>query len=65
MKGICKRTDNYTIVALHPGGILIYIFTTGKVWHGHVLITYIIDREVNHNQFLVTTGVSHSIYDKR
>ena len=31
-------------------GIVIYIFTTGKVEHGHVLITYIIDGEVNHNQ---------------
>ena len=51
MKGICKCTDNYTIVALHPGGILIYIFTTGKVWQGHVLITYTIDGEVNHNQY--------------
>ena len=51
MKRICKSTDNYTIVALHPGGILIYIFTTGKVWQGHVLITYTIDGEVNHNQY--------------
>ena len=32
-------------------GIVIYIFTTGKVWQGHVLITYTIDGEVNHNQY--------------
>ena len=32
-------------------GIVIYIFTTGKVYHGHVLITYTIDGEVNHNQY--------------
>ena len=32
-------------------GIVIYIFTTGKVWQGHVLITYDIDGEVNHNQY--------------
>jgi hypothetical protein len=31
-------------------GIIIYIFTIGKVWHRHVLITYTIDGEVNHNQ---------------
>ena len=30
--------------------IAIYIFTTGKVWHEHVLITYTIDGEINHNQ---------------
>ena len=29
--------------------IVIYIFTTGKVWQGYVLITYTIDGEVNHN----------------
>ena len=48
-------------------GIVIYICTIGKVWHGHVLITYTIDGEVNHNQFLLTTRVSHRIeyvYDK-
>ena len=32
-------------------GIVIYIFIEGKVWHGHVLITYTIDGEVNHNQY--------------
>ena len=32
-------------------GIVIYIFTIGKVWYGHVLITYTIDGEVNHNQY--------------
>ena len=32
-------------------GIVIYIFTTGKVQHRHVLITYTIDGEVNHNQY--------------
>ena len=32
-------------------GIVIYIFTTGKVWQGYVLITYAIDEEVNHNQY--------------
>ena len=32
-------------------GIVIYSFTTGKVWRGHVLITYAIDGEVNHNQY--------------
>ena len=32
-------------------GIVIYIFTTGKVWQGHVMITYVIDGEVNHNQY--------------
>ena len=33
-------------------GIVIYIFTIGKVWQGHVLmITYAIDGEVNHNQY--------------
>ena len=31
-------------------GIVIYIFAIGKVWHGHVLITYTIDGEINHNQ---------------
>jgi hypothetical protein len=45
MKEICKRTDN----------------ATGKVWHGHVLITYTIDGEVNHNHILLTTEVSHRI----
>ena len=32
-------------------GIVIYIFTTRKVRRGRVLITYTIDREVNHNQY--------------
>ena len=32
-------------------GIVIYIFTIGKVWQGHVLITYVIDGEVNHSQY--------------
>ena len=32
-------------------GIVIYIFTTGKVRRGCVLITYTIDGEVNHNQY--------------
>ena len=32
-------------------GIVIYIFITGKVKHGHVLITYTIKGEVNHNQY--------------
>ena len=32
-------------------GIVIYIFTIGNVWQGHVLITYTIDGEVNHNQY--------------
>jgi hypothetical protein len=32
-------------------GIIIYILTTGKVWHGHVMITYTINGEVNHNQY--------------
>jgi hypothetical protein len=31
-------------------GIIIYIFTTENVWHGHVLITYTIDGEINYNQ---------------
>ena len=39
-------------------GIVIYIFTTWKVWHGHVLITYTIDGEINHNQ---TIGVNQEI----
>jgi len=34
-------------------GIVIYIFTTGKVWLGHVLITYAIDGEVNDNQYSI------------
>ena len=54
MKRICKRTENYTIVTLYPRVFqisLFYIFTTGKVWQGHVLITYVIDGEVNHNQY--------------
>ena len=42
-------------------GIVIYIFTTGKVRRGCVLITYTIDEEVNHNQILLITGVSHRI----
>jgi hypothetical protein len=33
-------------------GIVIYIFTTGKVWHGQILITYSIDGETNHNHDL-------------
>ena len=32
-------------------GIVINIFTTGKVRRGRVLITYTIGREVNHNQY--------------
>ena len=32
-------------------GIVIYIFTTGKVWQRHVLITYAIDGGVNHNEY--------------
>ena len=31
--------------------IVISIFTIGKVWQGHVLITYAIDGDVNHNQY--------------
>ena len=53
MKVICKRTDNtplYHFIGSIPG-IVIYIFTIGKVWHGHVLIIYTIDGEVNHNQY--------------
>jgi hypothetical protein len=30
-------------------GIVIYIFTIGKVWHGQILITYSIFGETNHN----------------
>ena len=37
-------------------GIVIYIFTIGKVRQGHVLITYTINGEVNHNQ--------HSIHNR-
>ena len=54
MKEICKRIDNYTMVALHPGVFqvsLFIFFTTGKVWRGHVLITYAIDGEVNHDEY--------------
>ena len=53
MKRICKRIDNYTIVALHQENsrYRYLYFTTGKVWHGHVLITYSIDGEINHNQY--------------
>ena len=31
--------------------IVIYIFITEKIQHGHVLITYTIKEEVNHNQY--------------
>ena len=47
-----------------PGSIpsiVIYIFTTGKVWHEHVLITYTIDGEVTITNILLITGVSHRI----
>ena len=40
--------------SISPGsipGIVIYIFTTGKVWHGHVLIIYTNDGEIRHNQY--------------
>ena len=32
-------------------GIVIYIFTIGKVQHGQVLITYTVGGEVNHDQY--------------
>ena len=53
MKGICKCTIIYHCSTLPKSilGIVIYIFTTGKVWQGHVLITYAIDGEVNYNQY--------------
>ena len=53
MKVICKRTDNIPLLHFtrEYSGIVIYIFTIGKVWQGHVLITYVIDGEVNHNQY--------------
>ena len=52
MKGICKHTYYHcSTLPVSILGIVIYIFTTGKVWQGYVLITYAIDREVNHNQY--------------
>ena len=32
-------------------GIVIYIFTTGKVQHGQVLLTHTIEGEVHHSQY--------------
>ena len=42
-------------------GIVIYIFTTGKVWQGHVLISYAIDGEVNYNQYSTHNRVSQKV----
>ena len=53
MKGICKRIDNYTILALHPGvfQVSLFIFLPQRrtdSWN--MLITYTHDGEINHNQ---------------
>ena len=53
MKGSASAQIIYHY-SISPGsipGIIIYIFTTGKVWQGHVLITYAIYRKVNHSQY--------------
>ena len=53
MKGICKRTDNYTIVTLHLGvfQVSLFIFLPhGRTGNGNILITYTHDGEINHNQ---------------
>ena len=63
-KNIYKRKESANAqIIYHCGtipknilGIFIYIFTIGKVWHGHVLISYAIDGEVNHNQYSTHNG---------
>ena len=54
MKRICKRIDNDTIVALHPGvfQVLLFIFLPqGRTGSWNVLITYTYDGELNHNHY--------------
>ena len=53
MKGICKRTNNYTIVALDPGVFQVSLFIflpQGRMGSWNILITYTFDGEINHNQ---------------
>ena len=64
MKGICKRTNNYTIVALHPGAFQVSLFIflpQGRTSSWNILITYTYDGEINYNQLLLTIGVSQEI----
>ena len=68
MKGICKCTDKYTIVALYPGVFQVSLFIflpQGRMGSRNILITYTYDGEINHNQTSThNRGKSRDKYDK-